>query len=150
MEDLLKFIPIALFLAYKLFGGSKKKEQKPNSRPKPNKRNAPSQSSPSLEDILRELSGEKSPVKKVVPAPEPVRETLAQERKREQIEIGDHQYDVRSEYDHNADVGSDRSKVRAKIRKSQGIIEEEQNEYSADFNLRQALIAQVILTRPEY
>lgn len=150
MEDLLKFIPIALFLAYKLFGSSKKKEQKPNSRPKPTKRNTPSQSTPSLEDILRELSGEKSPVKKEIPVPEPVRETLAQERKREQIEIGDHQYDVRPEYEHHADVGSDMSKVRSKIRKSQGMIEEEQNVSSADFNLKQAIIAQVILTRPEY
>jgi hypothetical protein len=150
MEELLKFIPIVLFLVYKLFGGSKKKEQKPNSRPKPTKRNVPSQSTPSLEEILRELSGEKPPSKQVVPSPESVRETLAQERKREQLEIGDHPYDVRPEYEHRTDVDTDTSELRSTITKVQGLTEEEQNVTSAEFNLRQAVIAQVILARPDY
>ncbi len=150
MEDLLKFIPIALFLAYKLFGGSKKKKQKPNSRPKSTKRNIPSQRTPSLEDILRQLSGEKNPVKKVVPVPEPVSENLAQERKREQIAIEDDQHDIRPEYEHHGDLGSGMSRMHTKIRASKDIIEEEQNISSSDFNLRQAIIAEAILTRPEY
>lgn len=151
MEDLIKFLPIALYIAYRLFGGGKKKEQKPNSRPKPAKRKPTQKSTPSLEDILRELSGEKAPQQKEA-VPEPVVETLAQQRKRERIKIEDHQYDFRPEYEHHADVDLDLSEVREQISRAQGLKVESAGELteSIEFDLRQAIIAQTILNRPEY
>ena len=155
MEDLFKFIPIALWIIYKLVGGGKKKERKPNSRPKPAKRNTPEKSTPSLDDILRELSGEKTTNKTEtsVPPAQPVYETLAQQREREKIEIEDHQYDFRPEYEHHADVGESLTELREDIRESQGLGTkglEESTEDEVGFDLKQAIIAQTILARPEY
>ncbi len=153
MEDFIKFIPIVLYLAYRFFGGDKKKEQKPNSRPKPAKRKTPQKSTPSLEDILRELSGEKVPQREVAPEPEPVYETVAQQRKRERIEIEDHQYDFRPEYEHHADVDLDLAEVREEISRAQGLKVESNEDTPTEsgvFDLRQAIIAQTILNRPKY
>lgn len=153
MEDLIKFIPIALYVAYKLFGGSKKKEQKPNSRPKSTKRKTTQKSTPSLQDILRELSGEKVPQKEVQPKVEKEYESIVEQRKRERIKIEDHQYDFRPEYEHHADVDLNLAEVRAEISRSQGLkveTAEDNKREAVGFDLRQGIIAQTILNRPDF
>lgn len=153
MEELIKFLPIALYVAYKLFGGGKKKKQKPNSRPKATKRKSSETTTPSIEDILRELKGEK-PVAREVEQPieeQPVYETLSQQRERKKLETKDHQYDFRPEYEHHADVKLDLEEVRTEIAKAQGIQRIETKETQPiQFDLRQAIVAQTILNRPEY
>jgi hypothetical protein len=140
----IKYIIIAGILAFRFFAGSKKKEQLPNKRPKSSKRKGTSTSSTSLEDILSELSGESR-------EPEPVH-SPKQRTVRNKIEIEDHQYDFRPEYEHHADTDLDLSEVQSEIRKSQGLgriqLEEEYGE--VDFDARQAIIAETILNRPQY
>ncbi|MDA8886035.1 hypothetical protein OAD66_05040 [Bacteroidia bacterium] len=150
MEDLFKFIPIALWILYKIFGSSKAKEQKPKRRTNPQPK--PAQSTPSLEDILKELSGESSKEQRPIPAPvakatKMERQSLAEERKRESINLVDHQYDFRPEYEHHADTGESLQTIRKEIEEVKGITLEEEVD---NFDLRKAIIAQTILTRPEY
>ncbi len=150
MEDLFKFIPVALWILYKIFGSSKSKEQKPKRRNNPQPKQA--QPTTSLEDILKELSGESSKKQKPIPAPvakatKMKRSSLAEERKRESIKLVDHQYDFRPEYEHHADTGESLQNIREGIEEVKGITLEEE---VSNFDLRQAVIAQTILTRPEY
>ncbi|MEN8696352.1 MAG: hypothetical protein ABF321_04605 [Bacteroidia bacterium] len=153
MDDIgsyIKYIIIGAILVFRFLAAGKKKEEKPKSRPKSVKRKKASTSTTSLEDILRELSGE--PAKAKQPVPEKQYETVSQQRKRKKIEIEDHQHDFRPEHEHHADVDLDLGEVRDEIRESQGLKleEEETHALSVDFDLRQAIIAQTILNRPSY
>ncbi|MGB0851212.1 MAG: hypothetical protein ACPGTP_08185 [Bacteroidia bacterium] len=144
MEDLFKFIPIALWLLYKLVGSGKSKEQKPKQRKKPASRPQTTKKTPSLEEILRELSGEQKP--KPSPKPAPVqRQSLADERKK--IDIVDHQYDFRPEYEHHADTGEDIADIKEKIRREKF---KEEEVVEAEIDIRQAVIYDTILNRPSY
>lgn len=140
----IKYIIIAVILAFRFFAGSKKKEQLPNKRTKSAKRKGTDESRTSLEEILKELSGEPS---KSEPVPVPKREPV-----RSKIELEDHQYDFRPEYEHHADVDLDLFEVQSDIRESQGLgrIQLEEDYGEVDFDVRQAIIAEAILTRPQY
>lgn len=142
MEDYIKFIPIALYVIYKLVGGSKKKEQKPQKTRKAGK--STSAPTTSLEDILRELTGQEPAAAKPEPTPSRARH--------KKIEMVDHQHDFRPEYEHHADTELDLAEVRADIRKSQGLgrIEVEEEYDDVDFDLRAAIIAETVLNRPQY
>jgi hypothetical protein len=145
MEDLGRFIPIILAILYFLFGRSKENKQTPKGTAKPAKRKAPNQNTTSLEDILRELRGEttvattQKEVKEEVETFTP--HTAKKPRKTSKIDIVDHQYDFVPEYEHHADTGPKLAVIRQKINDAQG---------AHEFDLRQAVIAQAILTRPEY
>jgi hypothetical protein len=141
----IKYIIIAVIIAFRFFAGSKKKEQLPNKGSKSAKRSSTTKSTSSLEDILRELSGETS----AKPVPKPAAKVKPTGNK---IEIEDHQYDFRPEYEHHADTELDLTEVRAEIRQSQGLgrIEIEKEYSEVEFDLRQAIISQTILTRPQY
>ena len=148
MEDLLKFIPIVLWLLYKFAGSGKGKEVKPKQHKKREKSPTPVHTKSNLEDILRELAGEKKPEKEMQVHPEPVREARQGDRKQtKKIEIVDHQYDFRPEYEHHADVDLDLTAVRSDIARAQHI---KQDEEEFDFDLRSAIIAKTILERPQY
>lgn len=145
MEDLLKFIPLALYVIYKFFGESKKKEQKRNSTPKTNKRNNSEQTTPSLKDILQELVGDKT--KTTPPVPKDLTyEELHEERKRER------QYDLQSIQNKNVEVPTPTHYTKEKVAKLETLkvkLEEEAHD-PIHFKLRDAIIAQTILKRPNY
>ena len=107
MEDIFKFLPIALWLLYKAFGSGKKKKQKPNQRPVEQKKQP--KHSATLEDILKELSGDNTakPEEPAVPqlTVKEYKQTKEYKREKKKIEIVDHQYDFMPEYEHHADTG---------------------------------------------
>jgi hypothetical protein len=144
MEDFLKFIPIALYVLYKIFGERKKTEQSPLNTPSKPKRKSPSQNTTSLEDILRELSGEMKPEPKQV-----IQKTEAKSNK---IEIVDHQFDTLPAYEHHARVAKNTTKERQQVNRIKSLDDEEYEEIldAEAFDLRQAIIAQTILVRPQY
>jgi len=140
MEDFFKFIPIALWVLYKIFGGSKSNEQKakPKQKKRPN-----TTSTPSIEDILKELSGDFTAEKKV----KPVKAKKKKESKRKKIEIDDHQHDFRPEYEHHADTGPSLESIKEEMK----VVElgDEPNG-SPEISLRDAIIYDAILNRPKY
>jgi hypothetical protein len=144
MEDFIKFIPIALYVIYKLIGRGKKKEQNGQKRSKPRKSTS-SPSTGSLEDILRELTGqEPAPVR-----PEP---QVKKVTSRKTIEVEDDTQDLRLEYEYNGDTKLNLAEEREETPKFQGLgrIQLEDDYEGVDFDLRQAIISEAILTRPQY
>ncbi len=139
-----KFIPLILYIVYKIFGGGKKKEQKPKPRPVLQKKTEPKRPSP-IEELLRELSGE--PEAKL----KPVVETVPQKSKRaksNKIKIEDHQYDFRPEYEHHADTGKDIKQIRQEM--SDNKLSKSKEVKGSGIDLKQAIIYDAILNRPEY
>jgi hypothetical protein len=141
MDDFLKFLPIVLYLLYRAFAPSKKKEQKPKQRPMRPKN--PPRQSPNLEDILRELTGE---TKATEPEPEfvEVPTPKSKSRSREKLEFEDHQYDFRPEYEHHADTGKDLKEIKQEIKEEKGI----STPVASEVDLRQAIIYDAILNKP--
>ena len=144
MDELLKFLPIVLYVLYRLFSGGKKKQPRP--KPQKRKQDRPKRtttSTPSLEDILRELSGE--PAKKVEAQPEP-RPKPKLKRTRRPIEIEDHSKEILVDYNHDADTGPDIKTIRQELDEERGIKKSESSD--VEFDLRQAIINDAILNRP--
>lgn len=139
MEDFFKYIPIALWVLYKIYGRSKSNEQKTKSKQKKGRNS----STPSLEDIFKELSGDLTKEKPVKPVnrkkknPEP-----------KKINIQDQQDDFRLEYEHQADAGliSEHTKDQLEVVK----MEEDEAEGKSQIDLREAIIYDAILNRPKY
>jgi hypothetical protein len=141
MDELLKFLPILLYVLYRLFSSGKKKQ--PTSKPQKRKQERPkrtSTSTPSIEDILRELSGEPKQKEEPKPVPKP-----KQKRTRKPIEIVDHSKDLRVDYNHDADTGPSLQVLRSEMNKEKGLDNEK---VEVDFDLRQAIINEAILNRP--
>lgn len=122
-----------------MFGG-KRKQRKTNS-PQKRQKPAPTQSSPSLEDILRELTGEVTkpkPEPQPVPVYEPEPEVV---KKKEESKFHD--------YDHNADTGSSMAEIRQEILEEKyRDFELEEEGKAIEFDVRQAIIQEAILNRP--
>lgn len=140
MDELIKFLPIVLYLVYRAFSAGKGKEEKP--KPRPVQQKKPQKQPSSIEDILRELRQE---VLQEEPEYAPV---VTKKQKPAKIKIEDHQYDFVPEYEHHGKKGKSLSKIRLEIA-------EDQNNVLVDFdtdniNLRQAVIYDAILNRPEY
>lgn len=143
MGEYLKYIIIGAFLLIRFILANKKKQDIANTTTSPKKNRRPQASTTSLDDILRELTGETVKQKK---APKPA---VAKPKQSEKIVIEDHQYDFRPEYEHHADLdGPSLEEIRSDIAKDQRL--EVEHTDLENFNLRQAIIAQTILTRPEY
>ena len=140
MEEYFKFIPVALWVLYKIFGGSKSKEQKPKQRTQRQSRPKSNPATPSIEDILRELSG--GTKKK-----EPSVKMAAPETQSKKIEIVDHQYDFRPEYEHHADTGPNLDQIKKEIKREKHIAEKTE---PVEIDLRKAVIYDAILNRPSY
>jgi hypothetical protein len=143
MDDIssyIKYIIIAAILAFRFFISGKKKEQLSNKKTKPAKRTGTTKRTTSLGDILRELSGESTiPVSE----PQPVSST-----NESSSEAEDRQY----EFDSAETYGADSEEVKSDSKKLQGLgrIQLEEEYGDVDFDLRQAIIAEAILTRPQY
>lgn len=140
MEDFFKFIPIVLWVLYKILGGSKAKQQKSKKTVKGQQKK---RATPSIEDILRELAGETKEEAK------PVKQSYdeTQESRRTKIEVTDHQYDFRPEYEHHADTGPSVEEVLSEVDEMRN---EKANEIGKSIDLRQAVIYDAILNRPKY
>jgi hypothetical protein len=143
MDDIssyIKYIIIAAILAFRFFISGKKKEQLSNKKTKPAKRTGTTKSTTSLGDILRELSGESTTS---VSEPQPVSSTKVS---RSETEAS--QYEFNSEESYRADS----VEVEPNSKKLQGLgrIQLEEEYEDVDFDLRQAIIAEAILTRPQY
>lgn len=139
MDDLIKFLPIVLYLIYRAFSAGKGKEEKV--KPRPIQQKKPTKQPSSIEDILRELREEIVPEEK----PKPV---VAKKKAPSKIEIQDHQYDFRPEYEHHAKKSKSLAVIRTEI------AEDQNNEpvlLDADsVDLRQAVIYDAILNRPDF
>jgi hypothetical protein len=143
MDDIssyIKYIIIAAILAFRFFISGKKKEQLSNKKTKPAKRTGTTKSTTSLGDILRELSGESTTT---VSEPQPVSST-----KGSRSETEASQYEFNSEESYRADS----VEVEPNSKKLEGLgrIQLEEEYEDVDFDLRQAIIAEAILTRPQY
>lgn len=143
MDDIssyIKYIIIAAILAFRFFISGKKKEQLSNKKTKPVKRTGTAKSTTSLGDILRELSGEST-----TPVSEP--QTVSS-TKGSRSEKDDSQYEFDSEESYPAD--SAEGEPNTKKLEGLGRIQLEEENGDVDFDLRQAIVAEAILTRPQY
>ena len=151
---MIKFIIIGVILAVRLYLRSKKTQENSNGAPRQrNNPRKPVATTPSLEEILKELSGE---TKQNHETPTPQQEytrPASRQPEREKIEIEDHQYDFRPEYEHHADIdGPSIQEIRKEISESQQLVATEVTEEKPEleFDIRQAIVAETILNRPEY
>lgn len=138
MDELIKFLPIVLYLVYRAFSAGKGKEEKP--KPRPVEQKKPARKPSTIEDILRELREETMDV----PKPQPV---VQKKKAPTKIKFEDHQYDFVPEYEHHAKESKPLSKIRLEIAEDQRALPEVDAE---DFDLRQAVIYDAVLNRPEF
>ncbi len=78
-------------------------------------------------------------------------ETVPQKSKRaksNKIKIEDHQYDFRPEYEHHADTGKDIKQIRQEM--SDNKLSKSKEVKGSGIDLKQAIIYDAILNRPEY
>lgn len=141
MEDYIKYIAIGAFLLFRFILAGKKKQESANKTTSGNKNQNPQRSTPSLDDILREFTGESSRQE------EELKPVVVKSQEAKKLEVEEDQYDFRPEYEHHADTGASLKKIRLEITKEQEL---EEHDDAENFDLRQAIIAQTILTRPEY
>ncbi len=139
MEDLLRFIPFILYGLYLLFGKRKEKKLTAQKTSQPVKRKTQPTSTPTLAEILQELRGEYHS--------QPVEEE-PNVRSIENVEKEERQHDFAQE--NKVAEAKKASLKRAKKELETLLVEEEINDDDIDFDLRQAIIAQTILTRPTY
>ena len=132
MDNFFELIPFIIGILYFVFGRGKKTKEKPRPRrstPQPTK------NTPSLEDILKELTGELSPEPS---AAEPVREAVEEQIKEEEIVYQD-------PFVHDADTGPSLKEIREELLEAKHLEVQEQEK---EFDLRQAVINEAILNRP--
>ena len=139
MDELIKFLPIVLYLVYRAFSAGKGKEEKVKPRPVQQKKQTKQPSS--IEDILRELREEIVPEEK----PKPV---VAKKQAPSKITIEDHQYDFRPEYEHHGKKSKSLAVIRTEIAEDQNNVPILIDADSID--LRQAVVYDAILNRPEF
>jgi hypothetical protein len=139
MEDLLRFIPFILYGLYLLFGKRKEKKQTAQTTSQSVKRKTPT-----LAEILQDLRGEYQP------------ELIEEETLIEQsnLEYKDKLEKEERQYNSAREIKIPDSKkailMKAKKESEELQVDEEINTEEIDFDLRQAIIAQTILTRPTY
>ena len=141
MEDYIKYIAIGAFLLFRFILAGKKKQESANKTTSGNKNQNPQRSTPSLDDILREFTGE-SPRQEKQPKPVAVKP-----KKWKKQEIEEDQYDVKHVNEHLGDSIPSVVQIQEDIAQEQRL---EDYDDAENFDLRQAIIAQTILTRPEY
>jgi hypothetical protein len=139
MEDLLRFIPFILYGLYLLFGKRKEKKQTAQTTSQSVKRKTPT-----LAEILQDLRGEYQP------------ELIEEETLLEQsnLEYKDKLEKEERQYNSAREIKIPDSKkailMKAKKESEELQVDEEIKTEEIDFDLRQAIIAQTILTRPTY
>jgi hypothetical protein len=143
MDDIssyIKYIIIAAILAFRFFISGKKKEQSSNKQTKPMEKTGTANSTGPRGDILRKLSGDSA-----ILVSEP---RSAANTKGSRVELEDRQYDFNSKEGYRVDP----AEVNADSQKLQGLgrIQLEEEYGDVNFDVRQAIIAEAILTRPQY
>jgi len=141
MEDYIKYIAIGAFLLFRFILAGKKKQESANKTTSGKKNQNPQRSIPSLDDVLREFTGE-SPRQEERPTPVTVKS-----QKAKKVEIEEDQYDVSNEYEKVGDSIPSLVRIQEDIAQEPAL---EVHDDAENFDLRQAIIAQTILTRPEY
>jgi hypothetical protein len=143
MDDIssyIKYIIIAAILAFRFFISGKKKEQTSNKQTVPVEKTGTANNTGSRGGILRKLSGDSailvSKARSVVYT------------KGSRVELEDRQYDFNSKEGYLVDPAG----VNADSQKLQGLgrIQLEEEYGDVNFDVRQAIIAEAILTRPQY
>ncbi len=140
MDDLIKFLPIVLYLVYRAFSAGKGKQEKV--KPRPVQQKKPARQPSSIEDILRELREE------VLPEEPQYAPVVNKKQEPTKIKIEDHQYDFVPEYEHHGKKGKPLSKIRLEIAEDQNMLPVDFDTENID--LRKAVIYDAILNRPEY
>ncbi|MBR9861433.1 hypothetical protein GYB22_11955 [bacterium] len=139
--DISEYIWIIGAVLYFLFSRGKRKEESPNApKPKSKKQSRPRKS---LEDILKELSGEGE----FVPQPEPVVKKKPKARSRKKIEIHEHNEIYEDTINHDGDTGETIEILREKL-ESERIRRLQLEEYKRDFDLQQAVVYDAIMNKP--
>lgn len=136
MDEFFELLPFIIGILYFVFGVGKKKKDSPKRR-SPRPKSEPTTSS--LEDILRELTGEAQQSK---PAPEPVPEYV--EEPEAPVEHKSIALEYKDQYVHDADTGRSMVEIREEMMEEKGLEEGEK----ISFDLRQAIINDTILNRP--
>ncbi|MFY0644048.1 MAG: hypothetical protein JXR19_06245 [Bacteroidia bacterium] len=131
MDNFFELLPFIIGILYFVFGRGKKTKE----TSKPRKRQPqPTKNTPSLEDILKELTGESSqPTPKEV-VPEVVLEPIEPEEPVYEDTIV-----------HDADTGPSIDEIRKKLQEEKKL---EVQDRVMDFDLRQAIINETVLNRP--
>jgi hypothetical protein len=141
MEDYIKYIAIGAFLLFRFILAGKKKQESANKTTSGKKNQNPQRSTSSLDDILKEFTGE-PPRQEEHPTPVTVKP-----KKWKKQEIEEDQYDVKRLNEHLGDSIPSVVQIQEDIAQEQRL---EDYDDAENFDLRQAIIAQTILTRPEY
>jgi len=141
MEDYIKYIAIGAFLLFRFILAGKKKQESANKTTSGKKNQNPQRSTPSLEDILREFTGESARQEE---QPKPV---TGNPKKWEKQEIEEDEYEVEYVNENLGDSIPSVMQNQEAIAQEQGL---DEHDDARNFDLRQAIIAQTILTRPEY
>lgn len=145
MEEYYKYIPVALYVLYLLFGrGKKSKEKGKPAQRRPQQREEKRGSGRTLEDILRKLEEEAESQFETVAKPVRKKERINPESK-SRINIVDHQNDNVADYSHHADTGRTMAQIRAEMDRASG---KDKETVGMEVDLRQAVIYDAILNRP--
>ena len=139
MEDLLRFIPIILYGLYLLFGKRKEKKQTAQTTSQTVKRKTPT-----LAEILQDLRGEYQP--------EQIEEEMFTEQSNLDYKDKHEKEEPQYNFAHENKIPDSKkaSLIKAKKESEELQVDEEIKTEEIDFDLRQAIIAQTILTRPTY
>lgn len=139
MEDLLRFIPFVLYGLYLMFGKRKEKKQTAQTTSHSVKRKTPT-----LAEILQDLRGEYQP--------EQIEEETLLEQSihdpKDKLEKEERQHNFAKKNVVNDEKKTSLTKTIKELEELQ--VDEEINTEEIDFDLRQAIVAQTILTRPTY
>jgi type IV secretory pathway VirB10-like protein len=143
MDNIAELIPFIIAILYFVFGRGKKKKNAPNpNRPKPAKK--PSTATTSLEDILRELSGETAPKPKPKPATKPQPAYVAPPQPIESDpDYMAAEYNKISHHNSDKDIATIRKEIDEATRR-------ENKKVEIPFDLKDAIIYDAIMNRPEY
>jgi len=140
MDSILEYLPFIIAILYFVFG-RKKKDVKQKPKRQQRKPSNPTTTTPSLDDILKELRGEVAKaVPKKMPPPTPV------ESENPKIDIVDHQYDFRPEYEHHADTGPSIEDIHEEIDEDRVVGTSIIN--ASEIDARQLIIMDAILNPP--
>ena len=152
MDNFYKFLPVIFWLLYKAYKAnklfSKKTQQFPKSSPKPNKRKKTAPKFPSFDEILKEMTDEKT---KEASKKEVFKE-VEMEYDESDFEVQELEFlneqDSKSENEYHTDTESVLEDLREEIFENQGV--EIDQEMKSSFDLKSAIIAETILNKPDY
>lgn len=140
MDNFFELLPFIIGILYFVFGGRKKKKDSP--KPRHQKPKTP-ESTTSIEDILRELTGETKATPKPKTQAAPVKQTPDVKEKPLETISPEITYNADGDYAHSSEKMKEREIIDfVELEKSS------EDSSSIDFDLRQAVIYDAVLNRP--